>query len=187
MRKGCSPRWSAGPSARSLPRSRSTGRSTTSSRSPSRVARSFRRVGPRRKRRNRRRPRRSAWSASMPKRILIDARTPVHYAMFAPVHAAMASDDRVQFYFIASEEHGRAAEIFKDAAGRATIVSPARAALMKFDAYVTSDFMLTRLLHKTCRIQMFHGVGGKYGFDAPTESLRAWHRLFFVNRRRLDN
>src|SRR5207245_5550598 len=36
-------------------------------------------------------------------------------------------------------------------------------------------------------IQMFHGVGGKYGFDAPTESLRPWHRLFFVNRRRLQN
>jgi CDP-glycerol glycerophosphotransferase (TagB/SpsB family) len=34
---------------------------------------------------------------------------------------------------------------------------------------------------------MFHGVGGKYGFDAPTASLRAWHRLFFVNRRRLNN
>jgi CDP-glycerol glycerophosphotransferase (TagB/SpsB family) len=34
---------------------------------------------------------------------------------------------------------------------------------------------------------MFHGVGGKYGFDAPTESLRAWHRLFFVNHRRLNN
>ena len=39
----------------------------------------------------------------------------------------------------------------------------------------------------TCRIQMFHGVGGKYGFDAPTESLRAWDRLFFVNERRLRN
>jgi hypothetical protein len=34
---------------------------------------------------------------------------------------------------------------------------------------------------------MFHGVGGKYGFDAPAESMRAWHRLFFVNRRRLNN
>ena len=34
---------------------------------------------------------------------------------------------------------------------------------------------------------MFHGVGGKYGFDAPTESLAPWHRLFFVNRRRLNN
>jgi GT2 family glycosyltransferase len=58
---------------------------------------------------------------------------------------------------------------------------------MKFDAYVTSDFMWTALPRGSCRIQMFHGVGGKYGFDAPTESLRAWHRLLFVNRRRLVN
>ena len=37
------------------------------------------------------------------------------------------------------------------------------------------------------RIQMFHGVGGKYGFDAPPGSMRQWHRLFFVNERRLRN
>ena len=123
----------------------------------------------------------------MPKRILVDARTPVHYTMFAPVHARIAADDRVSFAFIASEEPARAAAIFRDAGADASIVGPARAALMKFDAYVTSDFMWTRLLHRTCRIQMFHGVGGKYGFDAPTESLRAWHRLFFVNERRLRN
>jgi hypothetical protein len=47
--------------------------------------------------------------------------------------------------------------------------------------------MWTRHLVRPVRIQMFHGVGGKYGFDAPTESLRPWHRLFFVNRRRLEN
>jgi hypothetical protein len=34
---------------------------------------------------------------------------------------------------------------------------------------------------------MFHGVGGKYGFDAPSESMRQWDRLFFVNHRRLNN
>jgi CDP-glycerol glycerophosphotransferase (TagB/SpsB family) len=34
---------------------------------------------------------------------------------------------------------------------------------------------------------MFHGVGGKYGFDAPTTSMRAWDRIFFVNERRLRN
>ena len=123
----------------------------------------------------------------MPKRILVDARTPVHYTMFAPVHAAMAADDRVAFCFVASEEPSRARQIFRDASPAAAIVSPARAALMKFDAYLTSDFMWTRLARRTCRIQMFHGVGGKYGFDSPTESLRAWHRLFFVNRRRLRN
>jgi hypothetical protein len=95
--------------------------------------------------------------------------------------------DARSFCFIASEDPSHAGAIFRDAGPNASIVGPARAALMAFDAYLTSDFMWTRLLHQTCRIQMFHGVGGKYGFDAPTESMRAWHRLFFVNRRRLAN
>ena len=121
------------------------------------------------------------------RRILVDARTPVHYSMFAPVHAAMAGDDRLRFYFCASEEPSRAASIFRDAGPDARLVRPEVAALMKFHAYVTSDFTWMRLLRRTCRIQMFHGVGGKYGFDAPTESLASWHRLFFVNQRRLNN
>jgi CDP-Glycerol:Poly(glycerophosphate) glycerophosphotransferase len=121
------------------------------------------------------------------RRILVDARTPVHYTMFAPVHAVMAADPRVEVCFIASDEPHRAAEIFRDAGPHARIIGPRRAALERFDAYVTADFTWTPLLFQTCRIQMFHGVGGKYGFDAPRESLRAWHRLFFVNRRRLTN
>ena len=123
----------------------------------------------------------------MKRRILVDARTRVHYTMFAPVHTAMQEDERVRFYFCASEEPSKAASIFHDAGQDARLVGPAAAALIKFDAYLTSDFTWTRLLHSTCRIQMFHGVGGKYGFDAPTESLSPWHRLFFVNRRRLNN
>src|SRR5437868_6667025 len=123
----------------------------------------------------------------MTRRILVDARTPVHYTMFAPVHRAMDGDGRVSFHFIASDEPGKAAEIFRGAGMNARIVGAATAAVTKYDAYLTSDFMWTRLLHRTCRIQMFHGVGGKYGFDAPTESLAAWSRLFFVNRRRLAN
>ena len=58
---------------------------------------------------------------------------------------------------------------------------------MRFDAYLASDFMWQSLPRGTCRIQMFHGVGGKYGFDAPTTSMRAWDRIFFVNERRLRN
>lgn len=123
----------------------------------------------------------------MKRRILVDARTPVHYSMLAPVHAAMKNDPRVRFYFIASEEPGRVRDIFQNAGPDAKLIGPAAATLTKFDAYLTADFMWTRLLHRTCRIQMFHGVGGKYGFDAPTEPLTDWHRLFFVNRRRLNN
>jgi predicted nucleic acid-binding Zn ribbon protein len=123
----------------------------------------------------------------MTRRILVDARTPVHYTMFAPVHRAMEDDERVRFSFIASEEPGKAASIFRDAGPNAHVIGPTVAAVTRFDAYLTSDFTWTRLLYKTCRIQMFHGVGGKYGFDAPIEPLTAWHRLFFVNRRRLQN
>jgi hypothetical protein len=121
------------------------------------------------------------------RRILVDARTPVHYAVFAPVHRAMEQDDRVRFSFIASDEPAQAESIFRDAGGNAATIGLVAAALHKFDAYLTSDFTWTTLLHNTCRIQMFHGVGGKYGFDAPTAPLNAWHRLFFVNRRRLNN
>ena len=121
------------------------------------------------------------------RRILVNARTAVNYVMVAPVHRQLAADPRVRFSFIASEEPARAQAIFRDAGPGAHIIGPVRAATMKFDAYLTSDFMWTPLPRGTCRIQMFHGVGGKYGFDAPTESLRAWDRLFFVNRRRLRN
>ena len=51
----------------------------------------------------------------MTRRILVDARTPVHYSMFAPVHTAMEDDARVQFSFVASEEPSKAAAIFHDA------------------------------------------------------------------------
>jgi hypothetical protein len=121
------------------------------------------------------------------RRILVNGRTAVNYVMVAPVYRRLAADPRVRFYFMASEEPSRVRAIFRDAGPDARLVGPLRAATMRFDAYLASDFMWTPLPRGTCRIQMFHGVGGKYGFDAPTESLRVWDRLFFVNRRRLRN
>jgi hypothetical protein len=106
--------------------------------------------------------------------------------MFAPIHTALAADPRVTVLFTASEEPHRLKEIYREASG-VQLVHPRRAALMKFDAYVASDFMWASLARGTCRIQMFHGVGGKYGFDAPDRSMREWHRFFFVNERRLRN
>ena len=121
------------------------------------------------------------------RRILVNARTSANYVMVAPVHRRLAADPRVRFSFMASEEPARARAIFGDAGPDAHIVGPLRAATMRFDAYLTSDFIWTPLARGTCRIQMYHGVGGKYGFDAPTESMRVWDRVFFVNRRRLQN
>lgn len=121
------------------------------------------------------------------RRILVDGRTPVNYVMVAPVHRAMRADPRVQFYFTASEEPHRLAEIYASAPAGLTLIAPRRASLMRFDAYIASDFMWATLPRGTRRVQVFHGVGGKYDFDAPTTSMRVWDRLFFVNERRLRN
>jgi CDP-glycerol glycerophosphotransferase (TagB/SpsB family) len=121
------------------------------------------------------------------RRILVDGRTAVNYTMFAPVHEAMRGDRRLELMFTASEEPRRLAEIYAHAPAGTRVITPARAALMRFDAYVASDFMWATLPRGARRVQMFHGVGGKYGFDAPNESMRPWDRLFFVNERRLRN
>jgi len=120
------------------------------------------------------------------RRILIDSRTPVNYTIVAPVVSALQRDPRIECYFTASEEPHRMRSIYREAPDVRTL-HPRLAALMKFDAYIASDFMWATLPRGTARIQVFHGVGGKYGFDAPDRSMREWHRLFFVNERRLRN
>jgi CDP-glycerol glycerophosphotransferase (TagB/SpsB family) len=121
--------------------------------------------------------------------VLVDSRTPMNYAIMAPLHRAMRQDPRVTFYFTASEEPRRSAEIYREAGAGARLIRPARAALMKFDAYLTADQLWVKLPRGTRRVQMFHGVAGKYGhiYDAPERSMREWHRLFFINQRRLNN
>ncbi len=119
--------------------------------------------------------------------ILVDSRTGVNYEMVAPVVRAMRPDSRVRFYFTASEDAARLRQIYEDAPAGTELIGPRMAALSKWDAYLASDFMWATLPRGARRIQMFHGVGGKYGFDAPTESMRVWDRLFFVNERRLRN
>jgi hypothetical protein len=120
------------------------------------------------------------------RRILVDARTPVNYTIVAPMYRAMAADSRLSFHFTASEEPHRVRDIYREAPD-VHLVHPARAKFTRYDAYVASDFMWQPLWRGACRIQVFHGVAGKYGFDAPTTSMRDWDRLFFVNERRLRN
>ncbi len=120
------------------------------------------------------------------RKVLVDGRTPVNFTMVAPVVRAMQRDPRIDFFFTASEEPHRMAQIYREAPDVRTI-HPRRAALVKFDAYVASDFMWATLPRGARRVQVFHGVGGKYGFDAPTEPMHEWDRLFFVNERRLRN
>jgi hypothetical protein len=107
--------------------------------------------------------------------------------MVAPVVRAMRVDPRIEFFFTASEEPSALNRIYGDADPGTRCIGPRRAALTRWDAYLTSDFMWATLPRGTARIQMFHGVAGKYGFDAPDGPMHQWDRLFFVNERRLRN
>src|SRR5581483_6472861 len=123
------------------------------------------------------------------RRILINAGLPMEFSMIAPIYRRLSQDSRVQFFFTSTVHPDKPHPIFAEAGDQIPIVSPGRAALMKFDAYLAADFIWAKLPRGTTRIQTFHGVAGKYGnvYDRPDSSLREWDRLFFINKRRLNN
>lgn len=113
----------------------------------------------------------------------------MNYATVAPIVEGLQRDTRVEMFFTASESPDLLKEIYADARPPHHLVRPKSAAFMQFDAYLTADFLWARLPRGTCRIQTFHGVAGKYRtvYDSPAESMRRWGRLFFINKRRLQN
>src|SRR6266700_803406 len=131
---------------------------------------------------------RRSWNPDL-RCVLLNARLPMEYAMMAPLYQRMRKDLRVKFYCSSPTEVGDPSIVFAEADDGIQRISPFRAALMKFDAYVAADFVWATLPRGTRRVQMFHGVAGKYGniYDRPERSVREWDRLFFINRRRLNN
>lgn len=129
------------------------------------------------------------WLEPDVRRVLVYVRAPMNYVVMAPVYKRMASDPRVQFYFTTSEGASREAEVYSDAENDVPVIGSSRARLMKFDACLAADFIWMSLPRGTRRVQMFHGVAGKYAnvYDMPERSARGWDRLFFINRRRLQN
>jgi hypothetical protein len=121
--------------------------------------------------------------------ILFDARTAMEYAMMSPVHRALAGDPRVRVWMTSSERPHRLDAIYSQMATPAPVIHPRRAMTMRFDAYLAADFVWASLPRGGRRVQMFHGVAGKWShiYDRPVNSMREWHRLFFINRRRLRN
>jgi hypothetical protein len=128
------------------------------------------------------------WNRDL-RRVLLTARLPMEYAMMAPVHQRLQKDKRISFYLTSPAGASHRSHIFAEAGDGIGRISPFRAAFMKFDAYLAADLIWITLPRGTRRIQMFHGVAGKYGniYDRPERSLREWDRLFFINRRRLKN
>ncbi len=121
--------------------------------------------------------------------VVFDARTPMEYGMMAPVHRRLIRDARVRSWVMSSPRPDAAGEIFRDAPRGTSVLRPGQALLNRFDAYVAADILWATIPRGTPRVQMFHGVAGKWShvYDRPTSSMRRWDRLFFINRRRLEN
>jgi hypothetical protein len=129
------------------------------------------------------------WREPGVRRVLACVRAPMNYIVMAPVYKRMAQDLRVQFFFTTTADASREAEVYSAAEGELRVIDSSDARLMKFDAFLAADFIWMSLPRGTRRVQMFHGVAGKYTnvYDTPEESVRGWDRLFFINQRRLRN
>ena len=123
------------------------------------------------------------------RRVLVDSRTAMNYATVAPIVEGLQKDSRVEVFLTASESPELLEQIYAEAREPYHFVRPKVAAFMQFDAYLTADFLWARLPRGARRVQTFHGVAGKYRtvYDSPDKSMREWHRLFFINKRRLQN
>jgi len=121
--------------------------------------------------------------------VVLDARTAMEYAMMAPLHRGLAADPRVRVSLMSSQRPGEVEVIFRDAPRPVRRLTPWQALASKIDAYVAADLLWATLPRGARRVQMFHGVAGKYSitYDRPERSMRQWHRLFFINRKRLRN
>ncbi len=121
--------------------------------------------------------------------VVFDARTAMEYAMMAPVHRRLLTDSRVHCWLMSSAAPAQIHEIFRDAPRGAPVLSRRHAMLKRFDVAVAADLIWATLPRGTRRVQMFHGVAGKWSrfYDRPSSSMRHWDRLFFINRRRLEN
>src|SRR5690242_8777776 len=127
------------------------------------------------------------WRTPDRRRLLVNARTAMNYATIAPIIERLQPDERFEFYFTSSESPDHRGSIYADARQPFDFVTPAHASLMQIDVYLAADFLWMSLPRGARRVQTFHGVAGKYRtvYDSPSESMRGWDRLFFINERRL--
>lgn len=127
------------------------------------------------------------WRSPDQRRLLVNARTAMNYATMAAFVERLQRDERIELYFAASENPALTESIYADAVQPFRLVTPLQASLIQFDVYLAADFLWMKLLRGARRVQTFHGVAGKYRtvYDSPSQSMRSWDRLFFINERRL--
>ena len=129
------------------------------------------------------------WRSPDRRLLLVNARTAMNYSTIAPIVRRLQRDQRLEFYFTASEDPSSTQKVYDEAVEPFKFITPFQASLTRFDVYLAADFLWMKLPRGARRVQTFHGVAGKYRtvYDSPSESMRDWDRLFFINKRRLQH
>lgn len=122
------------------------------------------------------------------RRALIDARTPMNFAILAPVFSRLQLDPRVEVVF--SADRPADASAAATAAGVRSRIHP-RAAMewRRFDLCLSADpWDPIRLRRCRRRANFFHGMAGKYELDDPSRlpiGFEGFDRVAFVNADRM--
>ena len=121
------------------------------------------------------------------RRVLVDARTPMHFAILAPVVERLQRDRRISVSFCGDLP----ARLEAAASGVHARVRPRSAmAWRRFDLCLSADPWDPVTLHR-CRhrANFFHGMAGKYDLDSPGElpiGFDLYDRVAFVNADRFE-
>jgi CDP-glycerol glycerophosphotransferase len=112
----------------------------------------------------------------------------MHVAVLDPVVRALERDPRVAVVFLA-ESAPKQAHIDRVAPRPRRWIGRRRAAWSRVDLLITADPWSPPILHRAhCRMNVFHGVAGKYDLDDPRRlpiGFDRWDRVLFVNADRL--
>ncbi|HYM24216.1 MAG TPA: CDP-glycerol glycerophosphotransferase family protein [Vicinamibacterales bacterium] len=122
------------------------------------------------------------------RRVLIDARTPMNFAVLAPIFERLQRDPRVHCIFTAADP-AKCAETAAAVGVRGRIHPRSAMRWRRLDAALSADpwdpVVLRRCL---ARINFFHGVAGKYDLDSPGHlpiDFGQYDRVCFVNADRM--
>ena len=122
--------------------------------------------------------------------VLVEARTPMNLAVLRPIFEPLLQDTRIRVRFTGPERDDLRQE-FHDLALSDRVVSRSDVSWMRVDLYINCDPWEAVPLRRVDRqLHFFHGVGGKYDLDCPSDlplGFDRYDRVAFPNEGRRNN
>ena len=121
-----------------------------------------------------------------PRRVLVEVRTPMNLVVLEPLWKRLLADPRVALEFTAEDEQQSLPAL---RARRLATVSRGRVRWRRYDLALSADPWYPTVLSRCAsRINMFHGVAGKYDLDSPGKlpfDFSVYDRVLFPNEPRM--